>query len=157
MSLGEEIKTLHLYSDPAGASFSRSRGSDGVTWSECLDGCYSRHHWPTQEGLQVSKEIWLYPSHNEVVGGILVSLRPSVRLFRIPCPLCNVYSSGWIHFIFLHLIKQLQKVCVACKVPCKNLKFWQIFKICNFDLVPFWLGIWCESLVWVIMGRRGVS
>ena len=21
----------------------------------------------------------------------------------------------------------------------------------------FWLGIWCESLVWVIMGRRGVS
>ena len=39
----------------------------------------------------------------------------------------------------------------------KNLKFWQFFKICNFDFVLFWLGIWCESLVWVIMGRRGVS
>ena len=34
------------------------------------------------------------------------SVRPSV-----PCPLCNAYSSGWIHFIFIHLIKQLQKVC----------------------------------------------
>ena len=39
----------------------------------------------------------------------------------------------------------------------KNLKFWQFYKICNFDFVLFWLGIWCESLVWVIMGRRGVS
>ena len=48
-------------------------------------------------------------------GGILVSLRPSVRLSvrpsRIPCLLCSAYSSGWIHFIFIHLIKQLQKVC----------------------------------------------
>ena len=43
------------------------------------------------------------------------SVRPSVRLSvrpsRIPCPLCSVYSFGWIHFIFIHLIKQLQKVC----------------------------------------------
>ena len=39
----------------------------------------------------------------------------------------------------------------------KNLYFWQFFKICNFDFVLFWLGIWCESLVWVIMGQRGVS
>ena len=46
-------------------------------------------------------------------GGILVSLRPSVSpsvpLSRIPCPLSSAYSSGWIHFIFIHLIKQLQK------------------------------------------------
>ena len=33
------------------------------------------------------------------------------RLSRILCPLCSTYSSGWIHFIFIHLIKQLQKVC----------------------------------------------
>ena len=43
------------------------------------------------------------------------SVRPSVRLSvrpsRIPRPLCSAYSSGWIHFIFIHLIKQLQKVC----------------------------------------------
>ena len=30
-------------------------------------------------------------------------------------------------------------------------------KICNYEFVFFWLGIWCESLVWVIMGRRGIS
>ena len=39
------------------------------------------------------------------------SVCPSVRLSRIPCPLCSTYSFGWIHFIFIHLIKQLQKVC----------------------------------------------
>ena len=43
--------------------------------------------------------------------GILVSLRPSLCPSRIPCPLFSTYSSGWIHFIFLPLIKQLQKVC----------------------------------------------
>ena len=25
-----------------------------------------------------------------------LSVRPSVRLSRLPCPLCNIYSSGWI-------------------------------------------------------------
>ena len=39
----------------------------------------------------------------------------------------------------------------------KNLKFWRIFKICNFDFVIFWLGIQYDSMVWVIMRRRGVS
>ena len=76
----------------------------------------------------------IIPPHNEVVGGggggILVSLRPSVRPVsvprpsRIPCPLCSFYSSGWIHFIFIHLIKQLQKVC-------RVLSFLQNFKILN--------------------------
>ena len=94
-------------------------------------------------------------------GGILASLRPSVcpsvrpasvpRLSRISCPLCSFYSSGWFHFIFIHLIKQLQKVCRVQSFM-QNLKFWQFFKICNFDFVLFWLGIWC-----VIMGQRGVS
>ena len=32
---------------------------------------------------------------------------PSVRPSRIPCPLCSAYSSGWIHLILIHLIKQL--------------------------------------------------
>ena len=44
-----------------------------------------------------------------------------------------------------------------CLAKFQNLKFWQFFKIRNFDFVLFWLGIWCESLVWVIMGWRGVS
>ena len=52
--------------------------------------------------------ILIIPHTMKLMGGILVSLRPS----RIPCPLCSTHSSGWIHFIFvIHLIKQLQKVC----------------------------------------------
>ena len=39
----------------------------------------------------------------------------------------------------------------------KNLKFWRFLKICNFDFVSFWLGIQYDSMVWVIMRRRGVS
>ena len=39
----------------------------------------------------------------------------------------------------------------------KNLKFWRIFCICNFDFVFFWLGIQYDSMVWVIIRRRGVS
>ena len=38
-------------------------------------------------------------------------VRPSVCPSCILCPLCSTYSSGWIHLIFIHLIKQLQKVC----------------------------------------------
>ena len=44
------------------------------------------------------------PRTTKLLGGILVSLRPSVRPFvrlsvrlsRLSCPLCNIYSSGWI-------------------------------------------------------------
>ena len=38
-------------------------------------------------------------------------------------------------------------------VKCQNLNFWQI---CNFDFVLFWHEIWYGSIVWVIIGRRGV-
>ena len=57
--------------------------------------------------------------------GFTPSVRLSVRPSRIPCPLCSFYSSGWIHFIFIHLIKQLQKVC-------RLQSFLQNFKIRNF-------------------------
>ena len=90
---------------------------------------------------------------------VRLSVRLSVRPYHIPCPLCSTYSSSWIHFIFIHLIKQLQRVCRVL-IFLQNLKFWFLaifFKYCNFHFVLFWLGIWCESLVWVNMGRRGVS
>ena len=57
--------------------------------------------------------------------GFTPSVRPSVRPSRIPCPLCSAYSFGWIHFIFIHLVKQLQKVC-------RVWSFLQNFKIFNF-------------------------
>ena len=39
----------------------------------------------------------------------------------------------------------------------QNLNFWQCFKIYNFDFVLFWLGIWCESLIWIIGPRHGAA
>ena len=51
------------------------------------------------------------PPHNEVVGGILVSLRPSVRPSRVPCPLCSIYSSGWILSIFGTNDQYHERVC----------------------------------------------
>ena len=55
----------------------------------------------------------LYPHTTKLLGyvGSTPSVCPSVRPSRIPCPLCSAYSSVGIHFIFIHLIKQLQKVC----------------------------------------------
>ena len=99
----------------------------------------------------------LYPKHNKVVGEY-IRFTPCVRLSRIPCPLCSAYSSGWIHFIFIHYQATSEGVSrVKFLAKFQNWNFWHFFLICSFDFVLFWLGIWCESLVWVIMGRRGVS
>ena len=57
---------------------------------------------------------FLHPPHNEVVGryiGFTPFVRPSISPSRIPFPLYSAYSSGWIHVISMHLIKQHQKVC----------------------------------------------
>ena len=59
--------------------------------------------------------LWLYPPHNKVIGGYIgftpsvrPSICPSIRLSvlqsRIPCSLCSACNSGWIHFIFTHLL-----------------------------------------------------
>ena len=73
---------------------------------------------------------------------VRLSVRPSVpRPSRIPCPLCSFYSSGWIHFIFIHLIKQLQKVCRVQSLL-QNFKIWSFgnflrfvtLTLCCFDL-----------------------
>ena len=81
----------------------------------------------------------------------------SVRPSRKPCPLCSTSSFGWIHLIYIHLIKQLLNSKIWIFGNFLNFVTLSCFKLCNFDFVLFWLGIWCESLVWVIMRRRGVS
>ena len=92
-------------------------------------------------------------------GAILVSLRPSVpvRPSRIPCPLCSAYSSGWIQFILIHIIYQFNRVC-RVEICFQHFKIWifgNFFK--SVPLTLFCFGIWFESLLWVIMGRQGVS
>ena len=88
--------------------------------------------------------------------GITLSICPSVRLWTESCLLCIFNNSHQIHFIFAHLIKQLKGVSRVMPVSkFKNLKFWLIFEICNFDFVFFLLGIQYDSMVWVIMRQRG--
>ena len=108
----------------------------------------------------------LYPPHNEVVGGVywFHSVRPSVRQSvrpsvprpsRIPCPLCSFYSSGWIHFIFMHLIKQLQKVCPV-QSYLQNFKIWHFGNFLKFVtsvcVVLTWDLMWTTS-----MGNHGAA
>ena len=52
------------------------------------------------------------PPSTKLKGGILVSPGPSVRpsMWTESCPLCIFNNTHWIHFIFAHFIKQLQKV-----------------------------------------------
>ena len=57
------------------------------------------------------------PRTTKLLGdGILISLRPSanrpsVRLSRLPCPLCNIYSSGWILSILATNDHYHERVC----------------------------------------------
>ena len=105
------------------------------------------------------------PLHNEVVsGGILVSLRPSVRLSIRPASRVRSVAPtvlvGSISYIYIYIsssnFRRCVARCVACKIVCKIPKFEFLaifFKICNFDFVLFWLGIRYESLVWVTISE----
>ena len=62
---------------------------------------------------------------------VRLSVCPSVRPSCIPCPLCSPYSSGWIHFIFIHRIKQPQKVCRVLNLLW-NPKIWIFDNFFNF-------------------------
>ena len=64
----------------------------------------------------------LYPPNNEVVGGyigftpsvrpsVCPSVCPSVRPSHLPCPLCNIYSSGWILSILATNDHYHERVC----------------------------------------------
>ena len=94
---------------------------------------------------------------------IRLSVRPSVPRPSRVCPASCVRSVAPTVLVgsisYLYILSWNFRTCVVCKVSCKIAKFQvlAIFLICNFDFVLFWLGIWCESLVWLIMGRRRVS
>ena len=92
-------------------------------------------------------------------GGILVSRRPSVcpsvhpsvRLWTKPCPLCIFHNTSRIHFIFAHVIKQLQRVC-RVQGLLQNSKIWNFGKFLEFVsqnacvLVVLVLWKWSEQL-----------
>ena len=141
--------------------------------SHCLHQCWPRSptpygvtkpHWVNKKICvrYVMKILLLYPRTTKLLGGytgFTPSVRPSVRLSvrpsRIPCPLCSTCSFGWIHFIFTHLIKQLQKVC-------RVWSFLQNFKICIFGnffkFVTLTLSCFTWDLMWITnMGNHGAA
>ena len=73
--------------------------------------------------------------------GFILSVCPSVPLWTESCPLCIFNNTRGIHFIFAHLIKQLQ----MCRVYClfQNEKKWNFgifFKFITLTLSSFDLG-----------------
>ena len=75
------------------------------------------NYWTQFSHTDVFKYCVIIPSaqrscwgYNGFTPCVCQSVCLSVHLSCILCPLCSVYSSGQIHFIFIHLIKQLQKV-----------------------------------------------
>ena len=120
----------------------------------------------------ISSYVIIPPASTKLMGGILVSPCPSVRPSVCPsvrlsvCPFVDrivsalylqQYSSDPFHICtsYQATSEGVSRVMPVSKF--KYLKFWRIFKICNFDFVIFWLGIQYDSMVWVIMRRRGVS
>ena len=91
--------------------------------------------------------------HPTVCPSVCPSVRPASRV-RSVAPTVLFGSISYL----CNLSSNLRR-CVACEIACKILRFvfLAFFFICNFDFVLFSFGIWCESLVWVIMGQRGVS
>ena len=106
----------------------------------------------------------IIPPHNEVVGGVywFHTVSPSVHLsirLSVPHSVSALHHlQFWLDPFDIYTSYQATSECVSrVKLLAKfqNLNSWQFFKLCNFDFVLFWLGIWCESLVLVIMRWRG--
>ena len=90
-----------------------------------------------RRNMQTDYKINYTPRFNEVerrYTGFTSSVRPSVhppsvRLWTESCQLCNSHNTSWLHFMFTHRIKQLQKVCCVyfCFSTFQNMKFWRLF------------------------------
>ena len=78
-------------------------------------------------------------------GDILVSAcpsaRPSVRRWKETCPLCIFHNSNRIHFIYTHLINQVQKVCHVLSFY-KTSRIWILLNVFN------------SWLAWLYFSRR---
>ena len=80
------------------------------------------------------------------------SVCPSVCLWTESCPLCIIYITCLIHFIFTSYQATAESVsCVTFFSKLENLKICQNLEICNIDL--FWIGIQYELVN--SMGNHG--
>ena len=104
----------------------------------------------------------IIPSAQKSFGGYIgftPSVCPSVSTFVRPSFQHSVSAQYCLQFWLdpFHILTSYQATSegvlhVKFLAKFQKLDFGQFFWICNFDFVLFWLGIWCESLVWVITG-----
>ena len=74
---------------------------------------YCLYFFIVQSSIIIVK-VFIPPASTKLKGGytgITLSVCPSLRLWTESCPLYIFNNTHRIHFIFAHLIKQLQKVC----------------------------------------------
>ena len=95
------------------------------------------------EWLLYSRFTFVFPSVRPSVDGIVCAL----YLQQCLPDLFHIYT------FYQATAEDVSHVKIISKI--KNLRFWQILKICNYDFVLFWLRVQCESIVWVIMGWWG--
>ena len=115
---------------------------------------------PKTHPPQMLLEMYYYtPGSTMLLGGIFVSLRPSIRPSICPVRpashVCSVAPTVLVGSIpYLYILSSNFRRCVTCKVSCKISKFEFLaifFLICYFDLVLFWL-----DLIWITsMGNHG--
>ena len=99
-----------------------------ITWFAVH--CFSSMHYTIimhsrEPSFVIAPAVFIPPAQRSCWGGILVSLRPSVRPSvcpsvrpsvrpsRMPCPLCIIYSYGWILFILGTNDHYHERVCLA--------------------------------------------
>ena len=89
------------------------------------------------------------------------SVRPSICLSVRPTSCVHSVASTVLvgSISYLYILSSNFRMCVMYQFLARfrNLTFSQFCKISKFDFVFFWLGISCESLVWVIMRRWRIS
>ena len=100
------------------------------------------------------------PRFNEVERGVywyhLVCLSVCPSVDRIVSALyLQQYSSDPFHMCTSYQATSEGVSRVMRVNACNACKFWRIFKNFNCDFVFFWLGIQYDSMVWVIIRRRG--
>ena len=117
-------------------------GQFSLAYYDILLNCYFSLYSSFFKLLMLLQFIFIPPTRQRCGVYWFHSVRLSARPSRIPCPLCSTYSSGWIHFIFIHLIKQLQKVCRISSFL-QNVKIWifgNFLKFVTLTLSCFDLG-----------------
>ena len=83
-----------------------NRLTTDICWTSSVETVSSPMHNYTRHTTNLKGVYWFH----SIPPSVCPSVCPSIRLSRIPCQLCRAYSSGCIHFIFTHLIKQLQNI-----------------------------------------------